>query len=107
MTFSEAGRYNFASAIAVRIAALSESRMLSRRFCFEGAMLSMLVSRKKAPNGAIEYKLHSIVVDSQTILRHGKRNTHHNIPLPKYEAVTSLDIHVFISFHLGFNEFIR
>ena len=37
MTFSEAGRYNFASAIAVRIAALSESRMLSRRFCFEGA----------------------------------------------------------------------
>ena len=102
MTFSEAGRYNFASAIAVRIAALSESRMLSRRFCFEGAYVEYVGFTEKGG----EY-IHRIVLDSQTILRHGKRNTHHNIPLPKYEAVTWLDIHVFISFHLGFNEFIR
>ena len=68
MTFSEAGRYNFASAIAVRIAALSESRMLSRRFCFEGA---------EWRNRVLHTYYYIYVVDSQTILRHGRRNTHH------------------------------
>ena len=67
MTFSEAGRYNFASAIAVRIAALSESRMLSRRFCFEGAEW----------RNRVLHTYYIYVVDSQTILRHGRRNTHH------------------------------